>query len=140
MGGRRPHGALSTVPAPLSSVIITSYAAARCDAPPGLRPVTVDAEVLPGPLPRARQGRGGRDPAVRAQVMQTQAAAYLVHQALDRIRQRLGVSGQVDVHVRSPDGQVRAPAVAEEIAERLRAAGVTVQVVHRHHGHSGPTR
>ncbi|MFH8410446.1 hypothetical protein ACH4FX_37570 [Streptomyces sp. NPDC018019] len=92
------------------------------------------------PQGRSGQGLSGRDPAMRANVMQTPAAARLVGQAMDRIRQRLGSSGQVDVHVRSPDGQVRAPAVAEEIAEQLRAGGVTVHVVHRHLRRSDPSR
>ncbi|WP_394325134.1 RapZ C-terminal domain-containing protein [Streptomyces rimosus] len=36
------------------------------------------------------------------------------------------------VHVCSPHGRYRSVAVAEELADRLRAAGIPVQAVHRH--------
>ncbi|MEU7592546.1 hypothetical protein AB0B79_05845 [Streptomyces sp. NPDC039022] len=125
---------------PLSTVVITSYGAAHHDVPQGVRPVTVDASLLPEPdaVSRVGQQLGGRSPAARAYVARSPAGRLVVGQALERIRQRLGPSGEIAVHVRSPHGQYRAPAVAEELADQLRAAGVPVQVTHRHLGRPDP--
>ncbi|MER7652548.1 MULTISPECIES: RapZ C-terminal domain-containing protein [Streptomyces] len=125
---------------PLSTVVITSYGAAHHDVPQATRPVTVDASLLPQPdaMSRAGQQLGGRSPAARAYVTRSPAGRLVVDQALERIRQRLGPGGQVAVHVRSPHGHYRAPAVAEEIADQLRASGVQVQVIHRHLGRPDP--
>ncbi|MEU6965058.1 hypothetical protein [Streptomyces chrestomyceticus] len=118
--------------APLSTVVIVSYGIAHHDAPPALRPVLVDATPLPRPAAASRPGQqlGGRDPAIRRSITHSPEGRLVVGRALDRIRQRIGPGGQVDVHVRSPDGRYRAPAVAEEIAEQLRALGVPVRITH----------
>ncbi|MEU7222291.1 RapZ C-terminal domain-containing protein [Streptomyces chrestomyceticus] len=127
---------------PLSTVVITSHGALHHDPPPGLRPVLVDAAPLPYPaVGTSRHGHrpSGRDRAVRDYVIRSPAGQRAVRQALERIRQRIGPSGRLDVHVRSPHGHIRAPAVAEELADRLRAAGVTVHVEHRHLGRPDPS-
>ncbi|MEF3117594.1 hypothetical protein [Streptomyces chrestomyceticus] len=121
-------------------MVITSYGTAHHDAPQDIRPVTVDASALPLPDAVSRAGRqhGGRDLAVRAFITRSPAGRSVIGQAMERIRQRIGPGGQIAVHVLSPHGQYRAPAVAEEIADRLRAAGIPVQVFHRHLKRPGP--
>lgn len=123
-----------------STVVITSYGTAHHDAPPDIRPVTVDASALPLPdaVPRAGQQRGGRDLTVRSFIIRSSAGRLVVGQALERIRQRIGPGGHIAVHVCSPYGRYRSVAVAEELADRLRSAGVPVQVVHRHLGRPDP--
>ncbi|GAA0454306.1 RapZ C-terminal domain-containing protein [Streptomyces olivaceiscleroticus] len=120
----------------MSTVVITSYGLGHHDTPQALRPVIVNTLPLRNPpadpAVRERLTRlTGRDPAVRAYVLATPGAQQLIAQAVDRIRQRLG-PGQVDVHVYCRGGRHRSVAVAEEIASRLRAQGITVDVVHRH--------
>ncbi|MFH9425481.1 hypothetical protein [Streptomyces sp. NPDC017529] len=125
---------------PLSTVVITSYGTDHRDVPQDVRPLLVDASMLPLPDAASRAGRqpGGRDLAVRAFLVRSPAGRLVVGQALERVRQRIGSSGHIAVHVASPHGQYRSPAVAEEIAERLRAAGIPVQVTHRHLKRPGP--
>ncbi|MFH8407028.1 hypothetical protein ACH4FX_19835 [Streptomyces sp. NPDC018019] len=127
---------------PLSTVVITSYGTTYRDLPQDVRPVTVDTAHLPLPdaVSRAAQQLGGRNPAARAYITRSAEGRLVLGQALARIRQRIGSGGRVAVHVRSPHGQYRAPAVAEELADRLRASGIPVQVVHRHLGRPGPSR
>ncbi len=127
---------------PPSTVVITSYGTAHHDAPQDIRPVTVDASALPLPdaASRASRRRGGRDLAVRGFIIRSSAGRLVVGQALERIRQRIGPGGHIAVHVCSPYGRYRSVAVAEELAERLRAAGIPVQVVHRHLGRPDPSQ
>lgn len=120
-----------------STVVITSYGLGHGDAPTTLPAVTVDTLPLRNPPedPAVRQQLTrltGQDPAVHAYVMATPGAVRLVDQAIDRIRQRLGTSGEVHVHVHCRGGRHRSVAISEEIAGRLRVDGVPAQVVHRH--------
>ncbi|MFH9871595.1 hypothetical protein ACH4NT_36660 [Streptomyces lydicus] len=123
----------AATPPATSTVVITSYGLSHHDAPTVLPAVVVDT--LPLDDPRVRQQlvrRTGRDNAVRAYVMATPGAERLVGQAVDRIRQRLSTSGRIEVHTYCRGGRHHSVAVAEEIGDRLRTAGVPVQVTHRH--------
>lgn len=64
--------------------------------------------------------------------MATPGAERIVAQAVDRIRRCLGTSGHIEVHVHCRGGRHRSVAISEEIGDRLRAAGVPVQIVHKH--------
>ncbi|MFM9735177.1 RapZ C-terminal domain-containing protein [Streptomyces niveiscabiei] len=128
--------------------VITSYGAGHHDDPGG-NAVLVDTRSLRNPPedPEVRERllhKNGLDAEVRRYVMATPGARRLVKQSVgkvrillqqDNLRQWAGDQQlRVDVHVVCGGGRHRSVAVAEEIAVHLRAAGIGVEVEHRHIG------
>ncbi|MCX4707145.1 RNase adapter RapZ [Streptomyces sp. NBC_01373] len=126
--------------------VITSYGAGHHDDPGG-NALLVDTRSLRNPPedPEQRERllhKNGLDPEVRRYVMATPGARELVEQSAekarillqrDHLRQWAGAQVyRVDVHVVCGGGRHRSVAVAEEIAVHLRAAGIGVEVEHRH--------
>ena len=78
----------------------------------------------------------GLDPAVRDHVLATPGAERLINGAVFRVIAQLEGYAQprnlrADLHVYCQGGRHRSVAAAEEIARRLRALGVHVEVEHR---------
>jgi UPF0042 nucleotide-binding protein len=107
----------------------------------------VDARSLRNPPedPEVRERMlhsNGLDPEVRRYVMATPGARQLVTQSAEKVRILLQYDNlkqwagaqpyRVDVHVVCGGGRHRSVAIAEEIAAHLRAAGIEVEVEHRH--------
>jgi UPF0042 nucleotide-binding protein len=126
--------------------VITSYGAGHHDDPGG-NAVVVDARSLRNPPedPEVRERMlhsNGLDPEVRRYVMATPGARQLVTQSAEKVRILLQYDNlkqwagaqpyRVDVHVVCGGGRHRSVAIAEEIAAHLRAAGIEVEVEHRH--------
>ncbi|MFB6906906.1 hypothetical protein ACFCWB_21820 [Streptomyces bacillaris] len=79
----------------------------------------------------------GLDPHVREYVRATPGFEEIVQRGLDRALGLLSLPDRrfrVDIHVACGGGRHRSVVVAEELAERLRAAGVGVETEHRHIG------
>ena len=68
---------------------------------------------------------------VRDFVLATRGAEDLLEQAVSRVREKTA-AGFTVVHVGCAGGKHRAPAIGQELAGRLRAAGLTVAVRHLH--------
>ncbi|MFM9449166.1 hypothetical protein [Streptomyces acidiscabies] len=124
--------------------VITSYGAGHHDDPRGSA-LVVDTRSLRNPPedPAVRERMlqsTGLDPEVRRYVMETPGARRLVRRSaqqvivlLENLSEWAGDQQlRVDVHVVCGGGRHRSVAVAEEIAVHLRAAGVGVEVEHRH--------
>ncbi|WP_331729765.1 RNase adapter RapZ [Streptomyces chartreusis] len=126
--------------------VITSYGDGHHDAPHG-DGLVVDTRFLRNPPedPEQRERllhKTGLDHEVRRYVMETPGARDLVATSAAKVRILLrddsmkewagAQAYRVDVHVVCGGGRHRSVAVAEEIAADLRAAGVGVEVVHRH--------
>lgn len=126
--------------------VITSYGAGHHDDPGG-NAVVADTRTLRNPPedPEVRDRMlhsNGLDPEVRRYVMATPGAKELVAQSAEKVRILLRADSltqwagaqayRVDVHVVCGGGRHRSVAVAEEIASYLRAAGIGVEVEHRH--------
>ncbi|MDT0477839.1 RNase adapter RapZ [Streptomyces sp. DSM 41014] len=126
--------------------VITSYGAGHHDDPGG-NAVLVDTRSLRNPPedPEVRERllhKNGLDAEVRRYVMATPGARELVAQSAEKVRILLQADNlkqwagaqqyRVDVHVVCGGGRHRSVAVAEEMAAYLRAAGVGVEVEHRH--------
>ncbi|MFD7186279.1 hypothetical protein ACFV90_40750 [Streptomyces sp. NPDC059904] len=145
---------MSATPDDLSSLysdnhlksVITSYGIGHNDAPDG-DALFVDTRVLHNPPedPTVRERMlhsNGLDPEVRAYVMATPGARQLVRENAEKARILLDKDNlkqwagrqllRIDLHVACGGGRHRSVAVAEEIAIHLRAAGIGVEVEHRH--------
>ncbi|MEV6547958.1 RNase adapter RapZ [Streptomyces sp. NPDC051597] len=129
----------SQPPHALIQTIITSYGDGHHDAPQG-DALRVDTRPLRNPPddPTVRTRMlhsNGLDPEVRAYVLGTPGAERLIERSTRRalaLLQQATDGRRVDIHVVCGGGRHRSVAVAEEVAERLRAAGVGVEVEHRH--------
>ncbi|MCQ1582695.1 RapZ C-terminal domain-containing protein [Streptomyces parvus] len=132
--GLRPSGSL------IRSVIV-SYGDGHHDAPRG-DALRVDTRALRNPpsdpAVRERMVRStGLDPHVAAYVRATRGFDAVVERALGRALALLEHGDRrfrVDLHVVCGGGRHRSVVVAEELAARLRAVGVGVEVEHRHIG------
>lgn len=126
--------------------VIVSYGAGHHDDPTGTA-LHVDTRPLRNPPddPTVRDRMlhsNGLDPEVRRYVMATPGARELVAENAEKVlilleaanhRRWAGAqSYRVDVHVVCGGGRHRSVAVAEEIAVRLRAAGIGCEVEHPH--------
>jgi UPF0042 nucleotide-binding protein len=125
--------------------VITSYGDGHHDAPQGSA-LHIDTRSLRNPPedPAVRERMlhsNGLDPEVRHYVLATPGAKQLIERATDQARTLIALSthplpgGQLlraDIHVVCGGGRHRSVAVAEEIAANLRAAGLGVEVEHRH--------
>lgn len=116
--------------------VVTSFGYGH--APPPDATLVLDTRVLlrdPHVDPTLRQ-MTGLDAAVRERVMATPGAESLVTNTVDTVLALLAEAGnprgvRVDVAVGCVGGRHRSVALAAEVAARLRAAGVGVDVVHR---------
>ncbi|MHA4819472.1 RapZ C-terminal domain-containing protein [Streptomyces aculeolatus] len=124
---------------------ITSYAPGHHDPPRSANPIAVDTASLRDPLadPEAISKRlpqmTGLEREMAFYVMTSPGAERLSERAFVQVWDRV-IDGrpQVDVHVACADGRRRSVAVAEHLAERLRALrqdDINVDVVHRHIHH-----
>ncbi|MDX2915699.1 MULTISPECIES: RapZ C-terminal domain-containing protein [Streptomyces] len=131
MGSQSPHALIQTV--------IISYGEGHHDAPRG-DALRVDARPLRNPPedPTMRDRMlhsTGLDPEVRAYVLSSPGAERLIDRSTRRALALLGqarAGRRVDLHVVCGGGRHRSVAVAEEVAERLRAAGYGVETDHPH--------
>lgn len=131
MGPQSPYALIQTV--------IISYGDGHHDAPQG-DALRVDARPLRNP-PEDPDMRDrmlhstGLDPEVRAYVLSSPGAERLIDRSTRRALALLGqarAGRRVDLHVVCGGGRHRSVAVAEEVAERLRAAGYGVETEHPH--------
>ncbi|MFB9558623.1 RapZ C-terminal domain-containing protein [Streptomyces roseoviridis] len=127
--------------------VITSFGENHTDIPPGSA-LLVDTRVLRNPPddPAVRDRMlqaNGLDPEVRRYVMNTPGARDLVRMRAEQaliLLDRASISRwstrtmlrRVDIHVMCGGGRHRSVAIAEEIGAYLRAAGIGVEVDHRH--------
>lgn len=121
--------------------VITSYGQHHQDPPDG-DALLVDTAPLRNPPTADLLHATGLDPRVRRYVMATPGARRLVARTAEKVRILLEPDTlrqwagpqlyRVDVHVRCQYGRHRSVVVAEEVAVHLRAAGIGVQVEHRH--------
>jgi UPF0042 nucleotide-binding protein len=145
-GNRMEANVMTTTPNDIIQSVITSYGAGHHDDPTGSS-LLVDTRILRNPPedPAVRERMlhsNGLDPEVRHYVMETDGAQDLVAESAskarillqrDNFRQWTGRQlHRVDIHVVCGGGRHRSVAVAEEIAARLRAAGIGCEVEHRH--------
>ncbi|MDI3390026.1 RNase adapter RapZ [Streptomyces sp. B-S-A8] len=88
------------------------------------------------PAVRARMLHStGLDPEVRAYVRSSPGAARLIERSTRRalaLLDQVTDGRRVDLHVVCGGGRHRSVAVAEDIADRLRVAGIGVETEHRH--------
>ncbi|HEY3872847.1 MAG TPA: RNase adapter RapZ [Actinocrinis sp.] len=117
--------------------LITTYGVLHGPAPEG-GVLTLDLRTAlrnPHHDPAMRE-LTGLDPAVRDHVLATPGAERLINDAVFRVIAVLEGYAQsrglrADLHVYCQGGRHRSVAAAEEIARRLRALGVNVEVEHR---------
>lgn len=133
---------LHALPDPaLVRTVISSYGDGHNDAPHG-DALRVDTRPLRNPPddPAVREymlHSNGLDPQVRDYVLAHPRAEPLIQRSLRRALALLAVADdgrRVDIHVLCGGGRHRSVVVAEELASRLKAAGVGVETAHLHIG------
>ncbi|WP_078966444.1 RNase adapter RapZ [Streptomyces sp. WM6378] len=130
-GSQSPHALIQSV--------IISYGDGHCDAPRG-DALRVDTRPLRNPpedpAVRARMlHANGLDPEVRAYVRNSPGAERLIERSARRALALLAQASdgrRVDLHVVCGGGRHRSVAVAEDLADLLRAAGYGVETEHLH--------
>ncbi|GGU39283.1 RapZ C-terminal domain-containing protein [Streptomyces violascens] len=130
-GSQSPHALIQSV--------IISYGDGHCDAPRG-DALRVDTRPLRNPPEdpaiRARMLHStGLDPEVRAYIRNSPGAERLIERTTRRALALLAQAGdgrRVDLHVVCGGGRHRSVAVAEDLADLLRAAGYGVETEHLH--------
>jgi RNase adaptor protein for sRNA GlmZ degradation len=124
---------MNTAPPPV--VVVTSFGYGH--APPPEADLTVDARRhLRNPhADPAMRHRTGLDAEVRHHVMATPGAAGLVHHTAAAARDLAHLTGtrghRVTVAIGCVGGRHRAVALAEAIADALRASGIHAEATHR---------
>jgi UPF0042 nucleotide-binding protein len=113
------------------AAVVISFGYLHAAAPPA--DLTVDLRESyrdPHACPALRELTAA-DPAVAAAVLATPGIPALVSAVTAAARDLLGAGSPVTVAIGCAGGRHRAPAVADRVAARLEAGGVTVTAVHR---------